>query len=73
MKKDLTVATCTRCGKKSYPNRRTARKAARIYHPGDHLTAYPCPDNPRLWHLGHNRPWRVERERLESVIGGAAY
>lgn len=38
------------CGKRAYRNRREAKRAARRYHPGDHLSAYPC---GQLWHYGH--------------------
>lgn len=48
----LSVGVCPTCGKRRYPSRRDARKAARLAHPGDHLRAYLC---GAFWHLGHPR------------------
>lgn len=48
----LHVGTCRGCGKRRYPTRRDARRAARLAHPGEHLRAYPC---GMFWHLGHPR------------------
>lgn len=38
------------CGKVRYGNRRDAKRAAKKFHPGDHLSAYECGD---YWHFGH--------------------
>ena len=38
------------CGKHGYTSRALARKAAKVKHPGEHLSAYQC---GRYWHLGH--------------------
>lgn len=40
------------CGKWGYLSRRTAKAAARTFHPGDHLSAYRCPASG-YWHYGH--------------------
>lgn len=52
--------TCTVCGKHSYPARRTARRAARINHPGAPLQVYECRGGG--WHYGN--PRGGERERI---------
>lgn len=46
----LWNGTCPRCGKRQYPTRRAARKAARTIPSDGHLNAYRC---GRYWHLGH--------------------
>lgn len=47
--------SCSRCGgKRTYSDRKTARRAARIYHCDDKLSAYKCPYAPGLWHIGHS-------------------
>lgn len=43
--------TCPACGKRAWPSRRAARRAARGRYAD--LTAYPCPHRPGWWHLGH--------------------
>ena len=43
--------TCPACGKRAWPSRRAARRAAR--GPLTDLNAYPCPHRPGWWHLGH--------------------
>lgn len=52
----LHVGRCRRCGKRRYPTRRDARRAARLAHPGEHLRAYRCGG---YWHIGH--PTRTTR------------
>lgn len=34
---------CPACGKKTYPSRSAARKAAKALHPNERLNAYRCP------------------------------
>lgn len=46
------MGTCA-CGKRRYPTRRRARKAAGQLYPGHHLSAYQCGDS---WHFGHLDP-----------------
>ena len=50
---------CTTCRKQAYPTRAAAKEAARVYHPGAHLTTYRCGN---VWHLGHVDP-KVRRIR----------
>lgn len=38
------------CGKIRYGSRSEAKKAAKVIHPGDHLSSYSCGD---WWHFGH--------------------
>ncbi len=47
--RQLTWHTCPTCHKRAYPNRRTARHAAR--QTGPHLHTYRCPAGH--WHIGH--------------------
>lgn len=49
------VGVC-RCGKRQYPRRRDARRAARVLHPGHHMRPYRCGQH---WHIGHIALWRV--------------
>lgn len=44
---------CHRCQKFGYLSRGDAKLAARTFHPGDHLSAYPCPGTACFWHYGH--------------------
>lgn len=63
-----SIGLCDPCGKRTYPNRRVARRARRVLYPHEHyMSAYRCPRDGSLWHLGH-RPagralirWRDER------------
>lgn len=41
------------CTKIMYESRSDARRAARKFYPGDHLTAYECNG---FWHFGHPPP-----------------
>jgi hypothetical protein len=41
-----------RHGKRLYPSRREARKAARLAH-GHHLREYRCDHVEGYWHIGH--------------------
>lgn len=53
--------TCGRCGKHAYSSRKAARRAARVVErkqrPEDrgkgHLSVYPCPHDPEVFHYGH--------------------
>lgn len=42
------------CGKRSYPDRKTARRAARAWHPGQRMQAYTCRVGSGF-HIGHCR------------------
>lgn len=55
---------CDRCGKQSSPSRRAARTRARSVPGGVHMSSYPCPHNPNVWHIGHLPP-RVRQGTLE--------
>lgn len=44
-----------RCGKRTFLNRRQARKFARSIFPGEHMSAYRCPLSVG-WHIGHLPP-----------------
>jgi len=48
----LHHGACARCGKNRYPDRSTARKAARIVSPGRRLRVYRCGG---YWHLTSSR------------------
>jgi hypothetical protein len=45
---------CVPCGKYTYPTRKDAKAALRRAHPGDHQTAYACPEGTGYWHFGHS-------------------
>lgn len=45
--------SCLVHGKRGYYSRRDAERAARMYHPGDHLDSYPCDQGTGLFHIGH--------------------
>lgn len=54
-----SVGRCPECGKFSYQSRSDAKRAAKINHPGERLTAYLCRHPDGLgWHYGHNTIWR---------------
>jgi len=53
---------CERCNKKLYNSRAAARRAAKRFHRGEHLSPYPCDFNKGLWHIGH---------LTRSIIAGA--
>jgi hypothetical protein len=46
---------CGGCGKVSYISRREAKKERRRFR-GSGMNAYPCPENPHAFHLGHLPP-----------------
>jgi hypothetical protein len=50
---DGYVGRCEPCDKKAYSTRAYAKKAANRWHRGEHVTAYPCPVTPDLFHVGH--------------------
>lgn len=59
--------SCAQCGgKRTYNNRKVARRAARIHHPNDHLAAYECPRSPGLWHIGHSTPQLRDQHRRSA-------
>lgn len=45
-----TIGRCWECGKQSFKDRKTAKRAAQIVHPGEQMRAYRCGD---AFHLGH--------------------
>lgn len=57
----IAYDTCPGCGKYSYESRKHAKAHARKLSRTD-LSAYPCPHNPHMWHLGH-LPRRVVEGR----------
>lgn len=48
------VGICGTCGKHQFPDRKSARAAARDLHPHAVLRAYQC---GIWWHYGHTSPW----------------
>lgn len=55
--------TCSTHGKRGYHSKKEAERAARMFHPGHHLSAYACDTGTGLWHLGH-LPKQVIRKRI---------
>lgn len=45
--------TCPGCGKRSYPNRRAARRAGRHHLPNEPVNGYLCLRGGTGWHYGH--------------------
>jgi hypothetical protein len=45
--------TCTTHEKRGYHSKKEAERAARIYHPTEHLDVYACSNGTGLWHIGH--------------------
>lgn len=60
-----TWITCAACGKRSYPDRRAARRAARAAHPSAHLQEYECEPDSGRWHYGN--PTGAERTRAVRI------
>ena len=56
-----TWLTCDMCGKRSFPDRRTTKRAARIAHPAAHMQVYECEPGTGRWHYGN--PTGGERRR----------
>jgi ribosomal protein L32 len=54
-----SLTVCPACGKKTYPNKKAAKLAAKNLYPDDHLSAYRCRSTkdvrptPAPWHVGH--------------------
>jgi hypothetical protein len=51
---------CGYCRKRSYPDRRSARRALRALYPdavGTQMNAYRCPNGGTGWHLGGRHVW----------------
>jgi hypothetical protein len=46
---------CSDCDKISYLSRKDAKKERRHFR-GSGMNAYPCPNNPTVFHLGHLPP-----------------
>lgn len=47
-------STCSECGKRTYPTRKTARRSAKRLYPGEHLQPYLCRSSSvTRWHVGH--------------------
>lgn len=61
---------CTGCGKVSYLTRRDAKKERRRFR-GSGMNAYPSPENPNFFHLGHLPPAVIHgligREQIGAV------
>lgn len=55
------MGTCVACGKKTYSSRKNARAAARQFHPGDRMRAYPCPGGQDGYHIGHTPDLQRQR------------
>ena len=61
----LLAERCT-CGKVSYISRRDAKKERRR---GSWMNAYPCPENPNVFHLGHLPPAVIQGLTGHDRIG----
>lgn len=54
-----SLTVCPACQKKTYPNKKAAKLAAKNLYPDDHLSAYQCRSTkdvrptPAPWHIGH--------------------
>lgn len=59
--------TCSVHMKRGYHSRKDANRAARTYHPGEHLDAYPCDLGTGLWHIGH-LPKTVVRRGVDRAV-----
>lgn len=61
---------CPECGKVRYVSRKDAKKERRRFR-GSGMNAYPCPENPNFFHLGHLPPTVVHgligREEIGSI------
>lgn len=62
--------------KRGYSSKREAKRAAKRWHPGEHLDAYPCDRGTGLWHIGHLpsgvlRRGTVDRRTLATGPRGA--
>lgn len=55
-------ATCTTCGKRSFPTRHAARQARKTIPDRRGISVYECGDSGR-WHIGH-LPFAVRRGRV---------
>lgn len=44
------MGDCLTCGKKRWPDRKAAKRAAKAMYPGHVLRAYRCAG---AWHIGH--------------------
>lgn len=72
---------CKHCGKISYISRKSAREAAKTYHPNDRMSTYKCVKAPEyvdtnyIWHIGHLDESIVkgEVERSEHYGTGALH
>lgn len=53
---DLIEGFCNPCQKRSYPNRRRARRARKMTRQSDGLNVYACPEGTGLFHVGHLAP-----------------
>lgn len=65
------------CGKRIWPDRKTARKVARIIPAGgDRPRAYRCLDHPDRWHIGHLpeavQRGEIDRDAYRAVLPGGA-
>jgi len=51
---DAWTSLCPTCGKRCFPTRRAAKKAARRWFPNETLRPYQCDG---VWHIGHTPAW----------------
>ncbi len=66
MSKPLWSGTCPDTGKRCYPDRRTAKRAARgLKGRKGHVNAYPCGDH---WHFGHLPDWVINGQIPRSYL-----
>lgn len=57
---------CGYCRKRAYPSRRLAKKALRVFYPGDvgeAMSVYRCTAGGTEWHFGHRDRLAAEAER----------
>ena len=59
---------CAQHQKKGYISKREAKRAARMYHPGEHLNVYQCTTDVGMWHIGHLPSAVVKRGVPREVV-----
>lgn len=63
--KHYHIGYCDKHGKNKYASRKAARAAARLLHPGDRKTSYPCSAHDGIWHYG---ALRFERDEYRGIL-----
>lgn len=67
----VAIGKCPDCGKVCYVDRKSARRAGKRRHAGEHMSPYKCGE---FWHIGHlprlTIDGKLDRDTVRAIRKG---